>query len=138
VTIEVLIAAILSLQPRLSAKVAERHARTVLEVTGDEDDAAALIVTAHREARFRTNCVIGIGGRGPYGLGVGYSHWACGPMKIAALMSLQALYDKGWAFSERRGFRGYLGAKVDSWPEVGVRMRLWEATRQRIKCACSI
>ena len=137
-TPEILIGAMLALRPALAVPTARRFAVNILETTSDENDAAALIVTAYRESRFSLTCVLGIGGKGPYGLGVGYERYACKSTKIQTVMSLQALYDKGWSSDERRGFRGYLGARSDEWPEIGIRMRLWTLTVERIRCGCSI
>lgn len=136
-TVDVLVAAILSLQ-NVSAKTATRFAKDIYETTSSEDDAAALIVIAHRESNFSLRCVKGIGGKGSYGLGYGYERWACRSSKIQAVMALQALYDKGWSYDEHWGFRGYLGARSDTWPEIGVRMKLWTLTYERIRCACSL
>lgn len=136
-TPSILIAAILTLRPSLAPELARRHADVIYETTSDEADAAMLIVTAYRETRFKVGCIVGLGGWGTYGLGVGYRHWSCSTLKIQAVMSLQALYDKGWASDELKGIRGYLGAKSDVWPEIGVRVRLWNETRARISCGCS-
>ncbi len=136
--LETVLAAILSIQPTLAPKLATRHAEIIWQTTREENEVAALIVTAHRETRFKTGCVAGIGGFGTYGLGVGYVKWACGPLKVQAQMSLQALYDKGFDYSPEIGFRGYLGAHSLRYPEVRTRARLFYETRERLYCACSI
>lgn len=137
-TLDIVLAAILSLQPHLKTNAAERYSRAILETTHDASDAAALIVTAHRESSFSLVCVEGIGGRGGFGLGKGYSHWACSTLKIQSVMAMQAFYDKGWPYNERGAFKRYLGATRNDWPEIDVRMRLWQLTRARLDCGCSL
>lgn len=137
-TLDMVVAAILSLQPALSPKLAMRHAQVILGAANEENEAAALIVTAHRETRFGVGCIVGLGGWGTYGLGRGYMSWACGPLKIQAQMSLQALYDKGFGYAPQIGFRGYLGARSTRYPEVIERTKLFYETRERLYCACSL
>jgi hypothetical protein len=135
-TLETVLGALLCLQP--AAPHAARHAQIVWEVTRDPEEIAALLVTGTRESSWRTGCVQGILGAGTYGLGFPYGHWACGPLKVQALMSLQAYYDKGAAWDWGHAIQGYLGARSRRHPEVQRRIALFELTKERLDCACCI
>ena len=137
-TLEIVVAAILSLQPTMPESRAFQHGRAILSITNEENEAAALIVTAHRETRFALGCIEGLGGWGTYGLGYGYRRWACGPLKMQTEMALIALYDKGFNYAPEIGFRGYLGARSLKYPEVIERTKLFYLTRERLYCACSL
>ena len=131
------LAALLSLAPQTPPRLAERHARIVTMVTSDLDETAALLVTGTRESSWRLGCVQGIGGRGTYGLGYGYAQWACGPLKIQALVALQAYRDKGSFYDFHHAIIHYLGARTIQEPEARRRIELFEQTRERLKCACN-
>lgn len=134
-TLEVVLAALLSLAPH--APHATHHAQIILATTQDEAEIAALLVTGTRESEWRVGCIQGIGGRGTYGLGYGYTQWACAPLKIQAQMSLQAFLDKGAPWSWEHAFIAYLGAKTIREPEAQRRIDMFNLTRERLRCACN-
>ena len=134
----IVLAALFCLQPTTPPARALRHARTIVAVASTEDEAAALLVTGTRESSWRLGCVQGIGGAGTYGLGYGYRRWACGPLKVQAMMSLQAYRDKGAPEAWDHAIIHYLGAKTIQEPEARRRIALFELTRERIACACCL
>lgn len=136
-TFEIILAGLFTLAPLTPTKTAEKHARVILSVAEDEDEAAALLVTGTRESTWRGGCAIGIGGAGTYGLGYGYWRWACGPLKIQAQMALQAYYDKGAPYSWHGAIIHYLGARTIREPEAKRRIVMFERTRESLRCACS-
>lgn len=137
-TLEIIMAALLCLEPHAPPRFATLHARTILRVASNEDEAAILLVTGTRESHWRLGCVQGIGGRGTYGLGYGYDRWACAPLKIQAQMSLQAYEDKGAPYNWHGAIVHYLGAKTLQEPEARRRVEMFELTRERIACACCL
>jgi hypothetical protein len=137
-TPDAIIGAMLVLRPLTPPLHVERISHAIYSASTDENDAAALVVTAIRESDAHIGCIEGIGGRGTFGLGFGYMWAACGPLKIQAQTALQALHDKGAPYNWRGAFRGYLGARSDHWPEIRIRYVLWLETADRIRCACSL
>jgi len=133
-----IVAALLCLAPFTPPKAAETHAKIILRTTSDESEAAALIVTGTRESSWRFGCVRGIGGAGTYGLGYGYRRWACAPLKIQAQMSLQAYEDKGAPNNWHGAIIRYLGARTIQEPEARRRIEMFELTRARLECKCSL
>jgi hypothetical protein len=138
VDLPTLVAALLCLAPLTPTRTAEKHARVILDAASDESEAAVLLVTGTRESTWRFGCIRGIGGRGTYGLGYGYSRWACAPLKVQAQMSLVAYHDKGAPWSWQHAIIGYLGAKSLREPEARLRVDLFEKTRERLECKCSL
>jgi hypothetical protein len=137
VNLEAVLGALLMLRPALKPRVALTDARAIAIASGNEDDAAALVVTAVRETDGRLGCVEGIGGRGTFGLGYGYFEHACDVPKIQALSALQALYDKGWPWHPRKAFLGYVGGHDETKnEEAQTRFVLWLHVRENVKCAC--
>lgn len=120
-----------------SERDANLHARVIQRVTRDLDETAILVVTGYRESSWHFGCVQGIGGRGTYGLGYGYADWACGPLKIQALVSLQAYRDKGAPDAWNHAIIRYLGAKTIREPEARRRIEMFDLTRERLRCACN-
>lgn len=137
-----LVGALLMLLPGMSSVRAERHARLILAVAADENDAAALAVTGAHESGFLKGHEVcrlhGIGGDGLYGLGVGYQKSACRSAEVQTQTAMRALREKGFPSRPIKAFRGYLGAHSDKWPEARERLSLWTLTAERIKCACCI
>jgi hypothetical protein len=130
--------ALLMLRPALQPVKALQNAWAITSVSGDSDEAAALVVVAMRESGGGLGCVEGIGGRGTFGLGVGYADYDCGPLELQALAALQALRDKGWP-NQQKAFTGYLGGhRFEKNTEAQTRYMLWVKTKERIDCACCI
>ncbi len=135
--LEAVLGALLMLRPALPPRVALTDARAIAIASGNEDDAAALAVTAIRETDGRLGCVEGIGGKGTFGLGVGYWEHACSVPKLQALAALGALQDKGWPWHPKKAFLGYLGGHVfEKNEEAQTRFLLWLNTRENVRCAC--
>jgi hypothetical protein len=134
----IILGALLCLAPHTPEKRAAMHASIIQRIASTDDEAAALLVTGTRESDWRVGCVQGIGGAGTYGLGHGYKRWACAPLKIQALMSLQAYQDKGAPDAWHHAIIGYLGARTIQEPEARRRIAMFEVTRERLACACCL
>lgn len=140
---EIIAAALLTVRP--AAHNADRIGQAIADATGDDRNAAALLVViGSRESGWEwSTCscrVAGLGGAlGCYQLDPEIWGRACGSIERQTAKALGAIQTMGWPGLGPAGtLQRYLGARSPEHHEVMARGRLYWTVRERLKLAACI